>query len=168
MAKSKLFSQFDELDYQIIQELHRNARVSASQVARDLKVKERTVRKRIDRLIEMGVGRLTFVVEPQAFGYGIAVDIFLSIDPENEEEIMKQLFDIPQLSYLAYGQGTNDLSLEARFKTSEEMYEFLRRQLPAIPGVHVKEFTLVPRIIRNIDEWLPPCEDFGACEEKGL
>ncbi len=164
MAKNKLFSNFDELDYEIIQELHKNARVSASQVARTLNVKERTVRKRIDRLIDMGVGRLTFVVEPQAFGYGIAVDIFLSIDPANEEAILKELMEISQISYLAYGQGTNDLSLEARFKTSEEMYDFLRRSLPAIPGVQVKEFTLVPRIIRNIDEWLPPCEDFGACE----
>jgi len=165
MGKNKLFSNFDELDYRIIQELHRNARVSASQVARDLDVKERTVRKRIDRLIEMGVGRLTFVVEPQAFGYGIAVDIFLSIDPAHEEQILKELLSIAQISYLAYGQGTNDLSIEARFKTSEEMYEFLRRTLSAIPGIQVKEFTLVPRIIRNIDEWLPPAEDFGDFEE---
>ncbi|MBN2049895.1 MAG: Lrp/AsnC family transcriptional regulator [Spirochaetales bacterium] len=166
MGKKMLFSQFDELDYLIINELHKNARVSASQVARDLKIKERTVRKRIDRLIDMGIGRLTFVIEPQAFGYGIAVDIFLSIDASCEDDILKQLMEIPQISYLAYGQGSNDLSLEARFKTSEEMYEFLRRSLPAIPGVQVKEFTLVPRILRNIDEWIPPCEDFSACDKE--
>ena len=141
------------------------ARRSASGIARDLDIKERTVRKRIDRLVELGIGRLTLVVDPKVFGYGIAVDIFLSIDPVHEEDILEQLQDIPQLSYMAYGMGSNDLSLEARFKTSEEMYEFLRRTLPAILGVEVKEFALVPRIIMNIDDWLPSCEDFGVSKE---
>ncbi len=165
MSKRKFFKNFDELDYRIIKELQKDARVSSSAIARVLNVNERTVRKRVDSLIESGIGRLTFVIEPQAFGYGIAVDIFLSIDSENEEVIMKKLLEISQISYLAYGQGTNDLSLEAFFKTSEEMYQFLRRTLPSIQGVKVKEFTLVPKIIRNIDEWLPSGQDFGIQEK---
>ncbi|MCF7928438.1 MAG: Lrp/AsnC family transcriptional regulator [Spirochaetales bacterium] len=163
MARKKSLTLFDKLDYRIINALHQDARMSASKMARLLEEKERTVRKRIDRLIEMGVGRATFVVEPTAFGYGIAVDIFLDIEQEKEEDILDQLLGFSQISYIAYGQGTNDLSLEARFKTSEEMYEFLRRVLPGIEGVKVKEFALVPRILRNIDEWTPPCDNFENC-----
>lgn len=155
------FSPFDILDYKIIQELRSNARASASAIGRAVGANERTVRKRIDRLLEMGVGRLTMVLEPKIFGYGISVDIFLEIDPDREEEISARLIENPQISYLAYGHSTNTLSIEARFKTNEELHGFLRYTLPQIKGVKVSRYALVPRVVRNIDEWVPPPEDFG-------
>ncbi|NMB86777.1 MAG: hypothetical protein GYA17_00365, partial [Chloroflexi bacterium] len=59
---------------------------------------------------------------------------------------------------------TQEISIEARFKDNVEMRAFLGRVLPAIPGVRVKGYALVPRILRNIDEWLPRREDFGGEE----
>ena len=155
-------SPFDPLDYQIIQQLRQDGRLSASQVARRLKANERTIRKRIDRLIELGAIRCAVIIEPKAFGYGISVDIFLEIAPSLENQIIDQLLGMPEISYLAYGQGSNDLSIEARFKDSEAMYTFLRQKLPAIAGLIVKGYALVPRILRNIDEWMPPPLDFGV------
>lgn len=161
LTRKNIFSPFDSLDYKIIQQLRRNARASASEIARTVDVNERTVRKRIERLMALGVGRLTLVVEPCMFGYGLSVDIFVQIKTEHEEDILKQLLNMPHISYLAYGQGTNDISIEARFKTNEELHEFIRLTLPAIPGITVTDYALVPRILRNIDEWMPPPEDFG-------
>jgi hypothetical protein len=43
-----------------------------------------------------------------------------------------------EVSYLAYGQGTQEISIEARFKDNVEMRAFLGRVLPAIPGVRVR------------------------------
>ena len=40
-------NQLDKIDYQIIKELHENARVSASTIARKTGSNERTIRKRI-------------------------------------------------------------------------------------------------------------------------
>jgi DNA-binding Lrp family transcriptional regulator len=154
-------SPFDILDYKIIQELRKNARASASAIGRAVGANERTIRKRVDRLLEMGVGRLTMVLEPKIFGYGISADIFLEIEPDQEKEISAQLLQKPQISYLACGHSTNALSIEARFKTNEELHEFLRYTLPGIEGVKVSRYALVPRIMRNIDEWVPPAEDFG-------
>lgn len=156
---------FDELDYRILQILNRNARASASEIARALNANERTIRKRIDRLAELGAIRMAAIVNPNAFGYVTAADIFLIVEPEEEQAIIERLTTMPEISYIAFGQGTQDLSIEARFKDNDEMREFLRRILPAIPGVTVKGYALVPRILRNIDEWMPRPEDFGAEEE---
>ena len=161
MPKNKPFLPFDDLDYRIVCELRQNARASASDIARKVDANERTVRKRIDRLVELGAVRLTAVVEPKVFGYGISVDIFLEIAPDHEEEILNSLLAMPQVTYLAYGEGTSDISIETRFKTNEEMHDFLRHVLPRIPGVRVTGYALVPGILRNIDEWMPPPEDFG-------
>lgn len=151
----------DQLDYQIIQELSRDGRIKAAEVARKLGANERTIRKRIDALVSKGAVRLAAVVNPEFFGYVSVADIFLEVDPENEADVVQRLSAMMEISYLAFGQGTRDLSIEARFKNNEKLRQFIAHVLPAIPGLKVTGYTLVPRILRNIDEWLPHPEDFA-------
>ncbi len=157
---------FDELDYRIMHLLNQDARCPASEIARLTGAKERTIRNRIDRLVALGALRLTAVVDPSTFGYQTSVDIFLQVDLEREAEVVDCLLHMPEISYLAYGQGTNEISIEARFKGNAEMYDFLKHKLTAIAGLSVTSYTLVPRILRNIDQWLPRPEDFGLPAEK--
>jgi DNA-binding Lrp family transcriptional regulator len=156
---------FDTLDHKIILALHKDARMSASQIARAVDANERTIRKRIDRLVKLGAVRLTAIVDPEAFGYVTAVDIFLEVDADKEDEVIQRFLTIPEVSYIAFGEGTKDLSIECRFRSNEGMREFLRKKLPTIEGVQLRGYSLVPRIIRNIDEWLPSDDDFSV-EEK--
>ncbi len=155
-------TEFDDLDYQVIQELHRNARVAASDIARKTGANERTVRKRIERLIADGVVRLTAILDPAAFGYLTAADIFLETLPDLEPAVLERLMSMPEVTYAALGQGGSEISIEARFKDNEALREFLGRTLPGIPGVTVTRYALVPRILRNIDEWMPRKEDFNV------
>lgn len=152
---------FDTLDYQIISELHSDARIAASDIARRIGANERTVRKRIDRLVSDGVLRLTAIIDPQAFGYIITTDIFLEADPSQETAIIKRLQSMPEITYIAVGLDSSEISIEARFKDNEELRNFLLQVLPSIPGVTVTRYALVPRILRNIDEWTPTEKDFG-------
>jgi Lrp/AsnC family transcriptional regulator, regulator for asnA, asnC and gidA len=154
----------DELDYQIMHALHANARVSAADIARMTQSNERTIRKRIDRLINLGVFRLTAIIDPEVFGYVTAADIFLEADPLQEKKVLEQLMQMPEVTYVAFGQGTNEISMEARFKNNDELREFIRTRLPNLPGVKVTGYALVPRIFRNIDEWFPPKADFSLKE----
>jgi Lrp/AsnC family transcriptional regulator for asnA, asnC and gidA len=152
----------DELDHCIIQELHANARLAASEIARRTGSNERTVRKRIDRLLSDGILRLTAVLDPPTFGYVTAADIFLDADPALESSIIEKLMAMPEVTYVAFGQGATEISIQARFKDNDLLREYLRRTLSGIPGVAVTRYTLVPRILRNVDEWMPPREDFSA------
>jgi Lrp/AsnC family transcriptional regulator, regulator for asnA, asnC and gidA len=150
----------DGLDQLIIRELHANARVPASDIARRTEANERTIRKRIERLVSEGVVRLTAILEPRAFGYMTAADIFLEVSADLEQALLDRLMAMPEVTYIALGQETNEISIEARFKDNEALREFLGRTLPGIRGVTVIRYTLVPRILRNIDEWMPKKEDF--------
>jgi len=153
---------FDELDYRIIWELHADARVSASDIARKTNANERTIRKRIERLVADGAIRLTAILDPETFGYITAADIFLEVAPDLEPAILDQLMSMSQVTYIALGQEKKEISIEARFKDNEALREFLGRSLPGIPGVTVTRYTLVPRILRNIDEWMPNKDDFNT------
>jgi DNA-binding Lrp family transcriptional regulator len=153
---------FDELDYEIIRALQKDGRLSASQIARMLNANERTIRKRIDRLMNSGAVRLTAILDPEAFGYVTAVDIFLEVEPAEEASVIERFKKMAEISYIAFGQGTREVSIEGRFKSNDAMHEFIRRTLPSIPGVTLKGYALVPRILRNIDEWMPRPEDFTS------
>jgi DNA-binding Lrp family transcriptional regulator len=150
----------DQLDYEIIRALNANARISGADIARLTGTNERTIRKRIEWLIEHKVFRLTTILDPEAFGYGTAADFFLEVTPSQQEAIVETLLHMPEITYLALGQETNEISLQARFRNIDEMREFLRSKLPDLAGVKVAGYALVPRILRNIDEWVPPQDNF--------
>lgn len=157
-------SLFDEIDWQISQELRKNARISASEIARVLNLKPRTVRNRIDRMMEFGAARPFWVFEPNKFGYVISVDIFLEIDTTKAEEIYEKLIKLPQVSYLAYGNDKEHLSIEGLFKNLEDMDEFIYSILPSYEGIKVQSFALVPKVLRNLYEWQPEKSDFRPIE----
>lgn len=157
----KRLSTCDSLDFQIIQALNEDARRSASEIARTTGANERTVRKRIDRLVSEGFIRMAAIVDPLKFGYVTAADIFLEVDPSVEEAVLRELMAMPEVTYVAFGQGTNEVSIEARFKDNDSLREFIRRKLASMAGIKVTRYTLVPRILRNIDEWMPAPEDFN-------
>jgi Lrp/AsnC family transcriptional regulator for asnA, asnC and gidA len=149
------------IDLLIIRELHADARASASEIARKTNANERTIRKRIERLVSEGAIRLTAILEPEAFGYGTAADIFLEADADMEAVILDRLMAMPEVTYVALGQETKEISIAARFRDNEALREFLGHTLPGIPGITVTGYALVPRILRNIDEWMPKEEDFN-------
>jgi Lrp/AsnC family transcriptional regulator, regulator for asnA, asnC and gidA len=161
---------FDRLDFLIIQELQQDGRADAAKIARAVNAKERTVRKRIARLIEVEAISLTAIVNPKIFGYAYTVDIFLNVVPEHEADVIERLLAMPEIAHIAYGLGDQDVFIQAHFKENDELRKFLRRVLPAIPGVRVTNVILVPRILRNTNQWLPKPEDFGprAGEEDGI
>lgn len=151
---------FDEIDYEIIKLLKKNARIKASEIARELHVKERTVRNRISRLIDLDIGHFSIYVDPLQFGYGIIVDVFLKIDPAYEKEIIRSLLAMKNISYIAEGETSQMISIAARFKNVADMNTFLRNTLPGIEGVTVSEYGFVTRLYREYHEWMPSMENF--------
>jgi Lrp/AsnC family leucine-responsive transcriptional regulator len=151
---------FDEIDYKIIKLLKKNARIKASEIARELHVKERTVRNRISRLIDLGIGHFSIYVDPLQFGYGIIVDVFLNIDPTHEKEIVRNLLAMRNVSYIAEGETSQMISIAARFKDVAQMNTFLRDTLPGIDGVTVSKYGFVTRLYREYHEWMPSMENF--------
>lgn len=151
---------FDELDYRIIQELRANGRAEAAKIARAVEMNERTVRKRIDRLLNSGAVAVKAVVDQRMFGYTACVFVMLEVEPETEKEVVAELRTMQELTFLAYGLGSRDLLLQACFKDNDDMREFLRHRLPSMPGVTVTATILIPRVLRDVTGWMPSPADF--------
>ncbi len=156
MTKHFLPLALDKLDYQIIKCLNSNIRITSSEIAKLLNSNQRTVHKRMERLFDLGVVQLKGWIEPKAFGYGIAGDIILSVDPNKKEEILKKLESMNPISYIAIDQTPNEISIQARFRDPEEMSAFVKTELGAIEGLKIIKTTIAVQILKNIVDWTPP------------
>jgi Lrp/AsnC family transcriptional regulator for asnA, asnC and gidA len=151
---------FDSLDYEIIQALRRILRTDAAKIAREINANERTVRKRLNRLIDQGVIQMSVIVNPSMFDYDLTVLIYLKVAPAHEDEALPTLLNMSEVAYLAFGQGEDDIHLQAYFKTYIDMRKFIHRVLPSVPGVQVISNHLVLDVIKHAAEWMPVETDF--------
>jgi Lrp/AsnC family transcriptional regulator, regulator for asnA, asnC and gidA len=149
-------SKLDRLDKALISLLNRDARAPSAHIARELSIAERTVHNRIKRLIELGIIQPIAVVNPAAFGYTLAVDIFCELEVGYQEQAVKAILGMPEVSYLALSTGDQDISLQALFKNGDEMQAFITNKLHQVPGMRRTRAVLIPRILKDTYQWLPP------------
>ena len=152
--------QYDQIDYKILQELSKNARASAAEIAKTIDVNERTIRRRIQNLLDTEAIRVGTIVNPAVFGYHSIVDINLKVDPEIYDDFVEQCKNDPHICYMASGWGDANLAMQGRFQNNEELYHFINSTLPQIKGVEVVKFFIIPHIIYDIDCWMPVESDF--------
>ncbi len=150
----------DKIDLSIMQILNKDARISSSEIARQVRIPERTVYHRIRRLLEGNYIKTVAVINPKAFGYTLAVDIFCEIELGLINQAAEALLSMPEVSYIAISTGDQDISIQALFKGIEEMQAFITHKLHQVPGMRRTRTVLIPRILKDTYQWLPPEENF--------
>lgn len=153
-------ARLDQTDREIIWLLNRDARLSSAEIARKLNLPERTIRNRINRLLKNDIVKPIGVLNPAAFGYHLAVDIFCELEVGAQREVIEAVRVLPEVTYLAYSTGDQDLSIQAIFIDSDEMHTFITSRLHTIPGIRRTRTVLVPRVVKETYEWRPPEEAF--------
>jgi Lrp/AsnC family transcriptional regulator for asnA, asnC and gidA len=150
-----MLSKYDYLDREIIEYLNKDARLSSAEISRKLGVSKRTVHYRIKRLTELGVLRFIAVVNPLSFGYTLAVDIFCELDVGYEHQALEEILKLPEICYVAISTGDQDISLQAIFKSGEDLQDFITHKLHQVPGIRRTKTVLIPRIIKDTYQWVP-------------
>jgi DNA-binding Lrp family transcriptional regulator len=153
----------DLLDRKIICYLQRDARTSSSEIARQLNLPVRTVRYRIDQMIERKDIFPTVIVNRNNFGYRMAVDIFCQVEINKVEKVAEILKNFHETNYIAYSFGDQDISIQILVEDADEAFNFVQK-LADIPEIQRTKTVLVPRILKNTYEWIPPESDFYSTE----
>lgn len=156
-------ARLDQTDREIIWLLNQDARLSSAEISRKLELPERTIRNRINRLLKNNIVKPIGVLNPAAFGYHLAVDIFCELEVGAQRQVIEAVRDLQEVTYLAYSTGDQDLSIQAIFTDSDEMHAFITNRLHTIPGIRRTRTVLVPRVVKETYEWRPPVDAF----EKG-
>lgn len=146
----------DELDKQILRLLAQNGRLPSSEIARTVGASERTITNRVNNLIDSGVISIIGVINEAPFGYDITADIYCQVETTRQEEIAQAIAALPEVRYAAISFGEYDVVGQVVSQTPATLHQFIAQKLAKIPGVQRVTTVIIPVILKDIQEWLPP------------
>lgn len=158
----------DALDRSIIRLLQEDSRMPSAEIARRLGVAERTVRARINRLVEDGIVKLVAIVNPSALGYDVTADIFLEVEPGRLEEVAQQLVAMEEVAYVGLTTGERDISIQVFVPSVDALYRFITEKLQRIPGVIGTTTYVVPRVLKWMHTWSLPSESTAPAGRRAV
>jgi Lrp/AsnC family transcriptional regulator for asnA, asnC and gidA len=158
----------DAFDRSIIRLLQEDSRMPSAEIARRLGVAERTVRARINRLVEDGIVKLVAIVNPSALGYDVTADIFLEVEPGRLEEVAQQLVAMEEVAYVGLTTGERDISIQVFVPSVDALYRFITEKLQRIPGVIGTTTYVVPRVLKWLHNWSLPSESTAPAGRRAV
>ena len=129
----------DDLDRKLINILQVNGRLSNASVARDVAVREGTVRRRLRRLIQEEVIRVVAVPDPEKMGYNTLALVGIQAEPDKIDTVATTLAQLPEAHYVSLTTGSFDIFIWVALSSSEELGKFLRQKVGFIEGIRRTE-----------------------------
>jgi len=158
--------EIDKINLNIVALLMEDGRMSASEIARRIgDVTERTVRYRIERMVEEGLMRISAVVSPQALGFKTVADVFMEVESDMITEVANTAAQFENVSYVACSIGETDVSVQVVAQDTAEVYRFVTEVIRKIPGVRKTTTSIVPLIVKDVYQWRIPASLLADTEE---
>lgn len=132
--------EIDSIDRDLIFRLQENGRASSAALARELGLDQRTVRRRVDRLIGDGIIRIAAVTDPRHLGYNsralVCVKTSGSSDPV---QLYREIAALPEVDYFTVTSGRFDFQAEVFCANDAELRRVLSHEFRGRPGVQTIE-----------------------------
>ena len=140
----KMRNEIDELDMQILKLLRKDARLSLRKVASKLNVATGTVQSRLQRLEKDGVIRSYHAhIDATKLGYNISALIGIGIKKTEIDNFLEKLKKHKNVIGAYDVAGEFDSFLIVRFKTMDELDDFIRNALPSPPVERTTTFVVL-------------------------
>lgn len=146
----------DHIDRSIIDCLQEDSRRPSAEIARGLGIAERTVRARIDRLVQDGVVHLAAIVNPRALGYDVTADVFLEVELGKVQSVADEVSKVEEVCYVGLTTGDRDISLQVHAPSIDALYDFVSQRLNRISGVLRSKTFVIPRVNKQLPDWRLP------------
>ena len=118
--------ELDNIDYQIIDMLQKNARLSAKEISEKVFLSSTAVAARIDRLVQRGIiDGFTVKLNARALGYAIRAFISLELEPKQKNEFYPYIKAVPNVVAGHCVTGDFAMLLEVVFKDTTELDQFI-------------------------------------------
>jgi Lrp/AsnC family transcriptional regulator for asnA, asnC and gidA len=127
--------QLDDIDKQILRELRKDGRASYRAIAEKLRIVDGTVRLRVNRLMELGILRISALINPFYFENSILAQIGMQLESRTHHATMKKISELEGVLSVCNTAGEYDLMVEVFLHSRDELNRFLFGLLPTIDGI---------------------------------
>jgi Lrp/AsnC family transcriptional regulator, regulator for asnA, asnC and gidA len=137
----------DEVDRAILSSLRENARMSMQEMSRKSGISDATIQFRLKRMKSNGIiERFTIMANPAATGYVVTAIMLVQTDNERQDQAVKALAKIPEITEVYGILGEYDLLLKVWSKSLEELNALINDRIRSIEGIEdLHEIVVVER-----------------------
>ena len=126
----------DATDRGILDILVNNARTPFLEIAKELKVSESTIRKRVKNLENNGViKKYSALIEPTKIGYGSVAIVGVDVKPEKFLSVAKKLTEFNNVKFVATSTGEHMIMTEIWMDKASELRDFISKKIEKIDGI---------------------------------
>lgn len=149
----------DVLDRRLVSALQVNPRAAWGEIARAVGEHERTVARRLQRLIADGAVRVTAIYDDLRSGHGRPVHLHVQVRPGTAAAVAEALASRPDTRSVYSLTGVADIGCELVSPSREALHDILTAQVAAIDGVQQTRTQVVLHTFRTVAEWHAPYLD---------
>lgn len=128
--------ELSHLDRALIRALQLDGRRSFAAIGRDLDVPEKTVRRRVNELLERRVIHITTVSDPSLLGYTVSAMVGIQADGRRGvRNLFESIAELPCVDYAVITTGRYDGLVEVLCRDQGELLRIIDEDLVGRPGV---------------------------------
>jgi Lrp/AsnC family transcriptional regulator for asnA, asnC and gidA len=136
-------TQLDDVGRQIVAGLNADGRVPFGTLGETLGMSESQVRKRVSRLVDTGVIRITALADPRSLGFGTQAWIAIRCRPgHGVADLAGKLTRLPSIAYVVACAGRFDIFAEAVCRDTDELMQLVDKEIRTLTEVGDTELLL--------------------------
>jgi DNA-binding Lrp family transcriptional regulator len=150
----------DKIDLAIIEELGENGRLSYTDLASKLNISLTNVSRRVARLKEEDIMRISAIRNPAKMGYLASAYVALRADLNRVDAICSELAVYHEIHMIMTLMSGYEILLGIHFPCPEVLYRFIGGNIARIPGVtHIETFICAATLKRSYAFFDPDYEE---------
>jgi DNA-binding Lrp family transcriptional regulator len=146
----------DDLDRRLIAALQVSPRASWGEIGRAVGEHERTVARRLQRLISEGFVRVTAIHDDLRSGHGRPVHLHVQVRPGTAASVARAIADRRDTRSVYALTGATDVGCELVSPSRDKLHDILSTQISGIDGVGQTQTQVVLHTFRTVAEWHAP------------
>lgn len=143
----------DETDLACLIALQANPRGTWRDLSACCDVAERTLSRRLQRLMDSGYIRVIGELDPVVVGSGPVLHAWIRVADGRQREVAEHLTQLAQTQVVMATTGEFDIFTEINLPSVEALSDMVVRALPLVPGVKQVQSQAVLRSFRRASRW---------------
>jgi Lrp/AsnC family leucine-responsive transcriptional regulator len=141
----------DNIDYQILSLLQQNAKITNSEIARQIGMVPSGILERVRKLEENGyIDEYTTRLNTELLELGLLAFVFVrSAEPPGNIEVAEKLGELPEVQEVHHVAGEDCYLLKVRLKDNLSLAKFLKEKIGIIAGISSTRSVIVLETLKE-------------------
>ncbi len=143
--------ELDDIDSRIIHSLVENARITLSQMSKEIDVPDATISNRLKKLDKNVIKQYTLILDLDKFGLKVTAIIIIQTESDKHRSVESKLAKLEEVSEVYSISGEYDILIKVWAHSLEELNNIVNSKIRSVDGVEdLMEMIVMERVKEGV------------------